>query len=146
MVVRSFDQGGHRHPPALAHLADPIGVGHPHLGEVHLVELGLAGHLAQRPHLHARRVHVQGEVGQPLVLGGVGIGAGHEHAPVGDVGQRVPHLLAGDDPLVAVADGPAGQAGQVRAGARLAEELAPRLLAGEGPAQQAAGAARRCRG
>ena len=111
-------QRGHGHPPALADVADAVGVGHPHLGQVDLVELGLAGHLAQRPHLDARRVHVEGEVGHALVLGRLGVGAGDEHAPVGEVGQRVPHLLPGDDPLVAVAHGPGGQAGQVGAGAR----------------------------
>ena len=42
----------------------------------------------------------------------------------------------GDDPLVAVADRPGGQAGQVGARARLAEQLAPGLLAGEGAPQQ----------
>ena len=40
------------------------------------------------------------------------------------------------DPLVAVAHRPAGQAGEVGAGAGLAEELAPGVLAGEHPAQQ----------
>ena len=130
-------QGGHRHPPPLADVADPVGVGDPHLGDVDLVELGLTGHLAQRAHLDAGRVHVQGEVGEALVLGRLGIGPGHQHAPVGDVGQGVPHLLPGDHPLVAVADGPGGQAGQVRAGPGLAEQLAPRLLAGERPAQHA---------
>ena len=70
------------------------------------------------------------------MLGGLGIGAGHQHAPVGDVGQGVPHLLPGDHPLVTVADGPGGQAGQVRARPGLAEQLAPRLLAGEHPAQE----------
>ena len=47
---------------------DAVGVGDSHIGEVHLVELGLAGDLAQRPHLDAGRVHVEHEVGQALVL------------------------------------------------------------------------------
>src|SRR5690606_23371667 len=42
-----------------------------------------------------------------------------------------PHLLAGDDPLVAVLDGAALQAGEVRTRTRLAEELAPGPLAGD---------------
>ena len=106
MVVRSFMSVVIGDPPALADVADAVGVGHPHLGQVDLVELGLAGHLAQRPHLDAGRVHVEREVGQALVLGRLGIGAGDEHAPIGDVGERVPHLLPGDDPLVAVAARP----------------------------------------
>ena len=48
-------QRRHRHPPALAGVADAVGVGDAHVGDVHLVELGLAGDLAQRPHLDARR-------------------------------------------------------------------------------------------
>ena len=34
-----------RHAPALADVAEPFAVGHAHVGEVHLVELGLAGRL-----------------------------------------------------------------------------------------------------
>ena len=131
-------QRRHRHPPALADVTDPVGVGDAHVGEVHLVELGLAGDLAQRSDLDARGVHVEGEVGQALVLGDVGVGAGHEHAAIGEVRVGVPHLLAVDDPLVAVALGPTGESGQVRAGAGLAEELAPGVLAGEHAPQQAA--------
>ena len=44
---------------------------------------------------------------------------------------RRPHLLAVDDPLVAVLDRRGLQAGEVGAGAGLAEELAPGLLAGD---------------
>ena len=124
-------QRGHGHPPAVAHATDAVGVGHADVGEVDLVELGLAGHLAQRTDLDARRVHVEREVGEPLVLRGLGVGAGDEHAAVGDVGQRVPDLLAVDHPLVAVAHGPTAQAGQVGPGTGLAEELAPGVLAGE---------------
>ena len=97
--------------------------------EEHLVEHGVAGHLAQRPHLDAGLVHVDREPGDALVLRRVGIGAGEQHAHVGGLAQRGPHLLAVDDPLVAVADGPRREAGEVGAGARLAEELAPRPLA-----------------
>ena len=73
----------------------------------------------------------------PLCFGCVGVGAGDEHPPLGEVGEGGPHLLAVDDPLVAVAHGPGGEAGDVGAGARLAEELAPDLLAGEERAEVA---------
>ena len=63
------------------------------------------------------------------MLGHVGIGAGDEDAEVGVVRLRRPHLLPVDDPLVAVEHGPGGQGGQVAAGARLAEQLAPQLVA-----------------
>src|SRR5205823_13094983 len=72
-----------------------------------------------------------------LVLRGVRVGAGDEHPTVGRTGAAGPHLLAVDDPLVAVAHGPGLQAGEVGAGARLAEQLAPRLAAG-GEGQQPA--------
>jgi hypothetical protein len=52
------------------------------------------------------------------------------------VGQRRPHLLAVDDPLVAVAHGAGGETGDVGAGAGLAEQLAPDVLAGEDAPQQ----------
>ena len=94
------------------------------LVEEHLVERRAAGHLAQRPHLHAGCAHVDDEPGEALVLGQVGVGAADDLADVAVVGARRPHLLAGDDPLVAVALGLGLQAGEVGAGARLAEELA----------------------
>ena len=40
--------------------------------EEHLVELGVAGDLAERAHRDAGRVHVEQEVGDALVLGRVG--------------------------------------------------------------------------
>ena len=46
-----------------------------------------------------------------------------------DVRERGPHLLAVDDPLVAVADRARRQAGDVGARAGLAEHLAPDLFA-----------------
>ena len=79
----------------------------------------------------------QHEVGDPLVLRDVGIGAGQEHADVGDLRARRPDLLPVDDPLVAVLDRRGGEAGEVGAGAGLAEELAPRLAAGDGVADVA---------
>ena len=63
--------------------AEPVRVGDPHVGQEHLVELGLAGDLAQRPDLDARGVHVDDEVGQARVLGHVGVGAGDQQGPAG---------------------------------------------------------------
>ena len=65
------------------------------------------------------------------MLGRVGVGAGHEHAPLGVVGQRGPDLLAGHPPLAVVLDRLGLEAGQVRAAVGLGEALAPDLLAGE---------------
>ena len=111
--------------PAVVDAADGGVDRHPHVGEEHLVEHGASGELAQRPDLDAGLVHVDREVGDALVLGHVGIGAGEQHAEVGPVAARGPHLLAVDDPLVAVELGAGVEPGEVGAGARLAEQLAP---------------------
>ena len=57
----------------------------------------------------------------------IGVGPAHHEAPVGQVGQRRPHLLPGDHPLVAVALGPGLDVGQVAAGVGLGVALAPEL-------------------
>ena len=49
----------------------------------------------------------------PLCFGRVGVGAGEEHAPVGDLAARRPHLLPADDALVAVELGLGLQPGEV---------------------------------
>ena len=79
----------------------------------------------------ARQVHRAHEVGDALVLRGVGVRAGDEDAVAGVLGQRGPDLLAGHHPFVAVALGPGRQRRQVGPGAGLAEELAPHVLAGQ---------------
>ena len=88
-------------------------------------------HLAERSDLDAGLVHRQREVGEASVLGDVPVGTGQQQPVVGVVRARRPDLLPGDDPLVAVALGAGREPGQVRAGAGLAEQLAPRRLAGE---------------
>ena len=120
---------GDRGPPAIARRADHVGVRHPDVAEEHLVEDGVAVHLAQRPHLDAGLAHGHHEERDAPVLGDVPVGAGQQHPVGGPVRGRVPHLLAVHDPLVAVALGPGRQAGEVRAAARFGEQLAPRVLA-----------------
>ena len=117
-------QRGQGHVPAVVDVTEAVAVGHPHVGEEDLVEAGPAGHLAQRADLDAGGLHVDDEAGEALVLGQVGVGAGDDLADVAVLGARRPDLLAGDAPLVAVADGPGLQAGQVAAGAGLGEQLA----------------------
>ena len=97
---------------------------HAHVGEEHLVERRAAGHLAQRTHLDTRRVHVDDEAGEALVLRHVGVGAADDLADVAVLRAGRPDLLAVDDPLVAVALGPRLQTREVAARARLAEQLA----------------------
>ncbi len=120
-----------RHLPAVADAADDVLVGDPRALDEQLVELRLAGDLAQRADLHGLLLHVHQEVGEALVLGCVGVGARDEHAPLGVLGAAGPDLLARDDPLVAVLDGAGLQRREVRARLGLGESLAPDLLAGE---------------
>ncbi len=130
-------QRGQRSPPALVFGSDAVSVGNSHIGQVDLVELCFTGDLPQRADLHSRGVHVEGEVGHALVFGHVGIAAGDEHAPVGDMGQGVPHLLAVDDPFLAVPHRPGPQPGEVGSGPGLGEQLAPPFLAGEHRSEKA---------
>ena len=145
--TRSFMSVVSRDLPALADGAERAAVGEADVGEEHLVELGVARHLAQRAHLDAGRLHVDDEGGEAPVLGQRRDRCGRRAGPKrARVAQRGPHLLPVDDPLVAVADGPGREPGEVGAGARLGEQLAPDLLAGEERPQVALLAARRCRG
>ena len=120
-----------RHRPAVADAADDVRVGDPRLLDEDLVELALAGDLDQRLGFDPLLLHVHQEVGEALVLGGVGVGAGDEHAPLGVLGEGRPDLLPGDDPFVAVLDRLRLQRGEVGARLGLGEALAPDLLGGE---------------
>jgi hypothetical protein len=117
-------------PPALADIAEAQAVRDPHVGEEDLVELSLAGELAQRAHLHAGSMHVAQKVGDAAMLGHVRVRPGDEDRPIRLVGKRGPYLLPVEYPLVAVAYRAGAEVGQVRARARLGEQLAPHLLAG----------------
>ena len=71
-----------RDRPAVVLAADDVLVGDPRLLDEQLVELRLAGDLAQRPDLDAVLLHVHQEVGQAAVLRRVRVGARDEHAPL----------------------------------------------------------------
>ena len=73
----------HRHPPALARLADDQVGGGAGAGEEDLVELRAAGELLDRPDLDAVLVHRHQQERQPVVPLGAGLGAGDDEAPVG---------------------------------------------------------------
>ena len=124
-------QRGEPDRPAVVDAAQHLRLVHAHVVEEDLVELGVAGDLLERLHRDAGRVHVEQEVGDALVLGRVGIGAGQQHHPVGDVGERRPHLLAVDHVVLAVLHRARLQRRQVGAGVGLGVALAPDLLAGE---------------
>src|SRR2546429_3815200 len=139
-------QRGTGDPPAVADRPEPVRVRDPYVGQEHLVELGLAGDLPQRPYLHAGRGHVTDEVRDPVVLGYVRIGTGDEDREARLVRHRRPHLLPVDDPAIACAKSgprsfvlrpgpgvehrPGTQRGEVGAGTGFAEQLAPHLLTG----------------
>ena len=108
-------QRGRRDLPAFAGFAHlqfrfDLGIGHEHL-----VERGVAVHLAQRLHVDALLAHVEQEVRQALVLRLVPIGTREQQRPVGLVRTRGPDLLAVDDPLVALEVGARGGGRHVRA-------------------------------
>ena len=117
-------------PPAVVDLADHLIGGDAHVVEEDLVEVVGPGDLAQRAHLDARGPHVERERGDARLFGRVRVGAGEQVADVGVVPVGRPHLLPGDDEVIAVADRAGPQAGQVAARVRLAEQLAPQVLAG----------------
>ena len=115
------------------------------VGEEDLVELRPAGHLLERAHLDAGQVHRAEEERDAVVLGGLGVGAGHEDAPVADPPARAPDLLAVDDEAIAVTVGTRAQRSEVAAGARLGEQLAPHVLRRQRGAQVLEPAARASR-
>jgi hypothetical protein len=98
-------QGGARHRPALAALADEVLRRRAHVVEEHLVELEASGDLLERTHLDARRLHVDEQVGDAGVLAGVGLGAEQAEHEVGLAGVAGPDLLAVDHPVRAVEPG-----------------------------------------
>ena len=89
-----------RDRPSVVQPADEMVVGHEHLVEEHLVELGVAGDLHERPHLDAGRLHVDDEVRDALVLRRVGIGAREADPPPRELRVRRPHLLPREQPAV----------------------------------------------
>ncbi len=122
--------------PAVVDAADDVVLGAAGVVEEHLAELGRAVGLGDAADLDAGLAHRHQQVRDALVLGRVGIGAGEQEAVVGVVATGGPHLLAVDDPLVAVEHRRRLQAGQVGAGVGLAEALAPAHLAAQDLGQE----------
>ena len=123
--------------PAVADAADDAVAGDPRVLDEELVELRLAGDLAQRPHLDGVLLHVHQEVGQPLVLRRLRVRARDEHAPLRVLRAARPDLLPGDPPAVAVGHRAGLERREVGARVGLGEALAPDLLAGEDRAEEA---------
>ena len=106
--------------------------------EEDLVEVRLAGDLAQRPDRHALGVHRDDEHGQALVLGLLGVGAREQEPERRVLRVRRPHLLAGEAPgAVLLLPGARLDAGEVGARGGLGEHLAPDLVGVEHRAEVA---------
>ncbi len=90
--------------------ADQVLLRHRDIFEKHLVEMPMAVQQHQRAHGDARRLHVDQQIADAVMLGRFGIGAHQQKAPIGEMRARGPHLLAVDDEMVALVDG-AGPAG-----------------------------------
>ena len=119
------------HRPAVVELAEEVLLGHLHVGEEDLVEVGVVrvGELGQGPARDAGRAHVDDQHADAAVLGGLGVGAHVAHAVVGLVGPRGPHLLPVHHEVGVAPLGLGGQRGQVAARVGLAHADAPRDLA-----------------
>ena len=128
-------QHGGSHAPAVVQVAEKVVGADAHVGEEHLVEVGAAVDLVDGADLHTLGVHGHDEHRDAGVLGNVRVGAGDDDPVGAQVGQRGPHLLAVDDPLVAVSLGPGLQAGHVGACSGLREHLAPHVLCGDDAGQ-----------
>ena len=98
-------QQGHGHRPALVHLAhDQIRLGHRAVEE-HLVEVRVAGDVANRPDLDAGLIQRYQEHADAPVGRCVPVGPGQHEHPVGQVRAGGPQLLPGQHPPVAVGFG-----------------------------------------
>ena len=125
------DERGLQYRPSGVQLTDQVLGGNAGVRQEHLVELRFAGDLVDRPDLDAGLTHGQHEEADALMFRHVPVGPGQQHAVVGGLGVRRPHLLSVDHPVVTVALGPSAQAGQIRARAGLAVEQAPFALAAD---------------
>ncbi|SKX83721.1 Uncharacterised protein [Mycobacteroides abscessus subsp. abscessus] len=119
-------------PPAAVDLTDHALVGHEHVVEKNLVEVGLTRQLAQWSDVDARRRHVDQEVGDPLVFRRLGIRARETDPPLRVVRLRGPDLLPCQTPTALDANSPGAQRRKVGACLGFAEQLAPDDVADEG--------------
>ena len=123
--------------PTVVDLADQVVGGQTHRVQEDLVERVVAGHVHDRPHRDPRRLHRAYEVADAALVRPLMGRAREQYAPRRDVRVTRPHLLAGHDPLVAIARGRGRQGREVAPGVGLAEELAPELLTAHQPRQPA---------
>ena len=134
-----------RHTPALVLGADEVLDRDLDPVEEDLVELALAGDLAQRTDVDALRRHRDREHRDPAVVGRVRVGAHQRDRPVREHRVRRPHLLSVHDVDAVALLGARREAGEVAARVGFAEQLTPDVVAREDPRDPRAGVAPRCR-
>ena len=117
--------------PAAVHLAEHHVVGDEHVVDEHGVEHRVAGELPKRLDLDPLGLHVEQEVGDALMLGRAGVGAGQQRTPLRELRAGGPDLLPGDAPTAVDLRGLGGEAGEIRARTRLGKQLTPDHLAAE---------------
>ncbi len=127
-VMSFVAQGREGHSPTVPFRADQVVGFDPRLVEEGLIEFASPVHLPDRSHLNPGLVDIDDEEGQTSVFWHVRICPGQKNPPVGRQRPRVPDLLPVHQPAVPVTDGLRPDAGQIRSGIGLAEELAPTLL------------------
>jgi hypothetical protein len=115
--------------PALVFFPHAVGHRHFHVVEPDLVHLVLTVEHDDRPHRHARGLHVDQQEGDTLLRAALAGGAHQAEDPVGVLCQRGPGLLAVDHIDLAAALCTGFQRSQVGAGTRLGIALAPPVLA-----------------
>src|SRR5207245_1302888 len=130
-------EDGHGDAPPLADLTDQVLARHARVLEEDLAELALAGDLAERAHADARRVELHEEEGDAAVAV-LRVGAREDEDPVGRRAEGGPHLRAVQHEGVAVEPRRGLERGEVAARPRLAEALAPDLVAREHGRDEAA--------
>ncbi len=116
--------------------ADQVGDRHPHVGEEHLAEVAVGGHVGDRPNVDARRVHRHDDLADPTVRRAVTARSADEVAVVGLRAEARPDLLPVDHELVALAAGARDERREVGAGVRFGHPDAPGGLAREDAGQE----------
>ncbi len=121
-------QQRHRDLPPGVDLSDDVHRGRARGGEEDLVELAVAVHRRDGPHLDPGLVQRNQQEGDATVERDVRVRPRQHEDPVRLVGHRRPDLLTVDHPLVAVKNRTGTQGSQVGAGAGLGVSLTPFLL------------------
>ena len=117
------------HRPALIQRAYHIVFSRDRVLEQRFVERGVAADQADRPHRHARLIHVDKHQADALVLGRLGIGADEGEDKIRLDGIRGPQLATVDDVMITAQFRFAGQIRQVRSRAGLGIAHTPSTLA-----------------